>query len=205
MPSRMIGISKWTEENYELGGRLGAFFEEIQSPLSFVLNADGCREGWIQGELFRHFRPTDPSFNVNCSHASKRIKHDMVCGTPVALVAELKVYGLRGYCDKNLYGGSLAAYQPLPADRRIPVDLDTIIKLEPDRENKSAWRAYWSSYFADVRRLSQIADVPERLMILVLQKAATIDRFGRAILAVQVSQQEHTFDLGQFLVRISEL
>ena len=185
--------------------RLRAFFQEIEAPLSVILNAEGCREGWIQGELFRHFRPTDPSFNVNCSHASKRIKHDIVNGKPVALVAELKVYGLRGYCDKNLYGGSLAAYQPSSDDRRIPVDLDTIVKLEPDRERKSAWKAYWSSYFADVRRLSQAVDVPERLMILVLQKATTIDRFGRAILAVQVSEREHTFDFGQFLLRISAL
>ena len=151
---------------------LREFFQRIEAPLSVILNANGCREGWIQGELFRHFRPTDATFKVNCSHASNRIKHDIVCGRPVSLVAEMKVYGLHGYLEKNLYGGNLAAYQPPSEDHRIPVTLDTILKLQPTP----------GSYLNHVRRLSLTADVSERLMILVLQKAATIDRFGRGFL-----------------------
>ena len=34
---------------------LQAFFDRISDPLSFILNAEGCREGWLQGELFRQF------------------------------------------------------------------------------------------------------------------------------------------------------
>ena len=175
---------------------LGAFFQEIQAPLSLVLDAEGCREGWIQGELFRHFRPNDASFNVNCSHTSKQVKHDIVCGNPASLIAELKVYGLRGYYPKNLYGrNDLSQFQPSRDGARILLTLDTLAALQPEPR----------SYLGDVLRLSQVVDVPERLMILVIQKTATEDRFGRAILAVQVSRREHNFDFGQFLVRISEM
>ena len=110
---------------------LREFFQRIEAPLSVILNANGCREGWIQRKIFCHFRPTDATFKVNCSHASNRIKHDIVCGRPESLVAEMKVYGLHGYLEKNLYGGNLAAYQPPSKDHRIPVTLDTILKLQP--------------------------------------------------------------------------
>ena len=29
------------------------FFDHSEAALSVVLNASGCREGWIQGEFFR--------------------------------------------------------------------------------------------------------------------------------------------------------
>jgi hypothetical protein len=62
-----------------------------------------------------------------------------------------------------------------------------------------------SSYLGDVQRLYRTPEVVERLMILVLQKSATVDRFGRAMLAVQVSEREHNLEFEQFFLRVSEI
>src|SRR5947208_155416 len=86
--------------------RLITFFREIASPLGVILNASGCREGWIQGEMFRHFSPGNNGFSVNCSYANSRMKHDLHCKKPTEVVAELKVYGYRGYYHKNICGQS---------------------------------------------------------------------------------------------------
>ena len=175
--------------------RLQMFFREIEVPLSFVLNAEGCREGWVQAELFRRFRPRNRTFNVNCSLESRQAKHDIVSGTPPSLVAELKVYGLSGYYTKNLYGKSnVSAFHP-SGDERVAYTREMIEALNPQP----------GSYLKDVLRLAQTVGVTERLMILVLQKAVTIDRFGQAMLAIQVSEREHDLDFGEFMVRISEI
>jgi len=175
---------------------LQEFFREIEAPLSFVLNAEGCREGWVQAELFRRFRPGNPTFNVNCSLTSRHAKHDIVSGAPPSLVAELKVYGLSGYYPKNLYGKSnVSAFHPAPGGERVFVTHEMIEALQPEPR----------SYLGDVLRLSRTADVTERLMILVLQKSATVDRFGRAMLAVQISEREHNLAFEQFFLRVSEI
>jgi hypothetical protein len=54
-----------------------ALFAEIARPLAVVLNADSCREGWLQGEFYRHFRPQYDGFRVNYSYRSGRVKHDV--------------------------------------------------------------------------------------------------------------------------------
>jgi hypothetical protein len=78
----------------------------------------------VQGELFRRFRPGNPTFNVNCSLTSRRTKHDIVSGTPPSLVAELKVSGLSGYYPKNLYGKSdLSAFHSASVGERVFVTL----------------------------------------------------------------------------------
>jgi hypothetical protein len=86
--------------------RFLALFCEIASPLAVVLNAEGCREGWLQGEFYRHFRTPENGFRVNCSYCDSRTKHDLYCERPTEMAAELKVYGLSGYYTKNLCGQS---------------------------------------------------------------------------------------------------
>ena len=83
-----------------------ALFAEIARRMAVVLKADGCREGWLQGEFYRHFRPQYNGFRVNCSYRGGRVKHDLYCPLPNEMVAELKVYGMRGYFNKNLCGQS---------------------------------------------------------------------------------------------------
>src|SRR4051794_207616 len=83
-----------------------AFFGEIASPLAIILNAEGCREGWLQGEFYRHFSTPENGSRVNCSFCDNRVKHDLYCERPTEMAAELKVYGQSGYYTKNLCGQS---------------------------------------------------------------------------------------------------
>jgi hypothetical protein len=55
----------WLEEFFR-------FFRKAQRPLSMILDAEGCREGWLQGEFYRHFWTQENGFRVNCSHCDKR-------------------------------------------------------------------------------------------------------------------------------------
>lgn len=48
--------------------RFLALFCEIASPLAVILNAEGCREGWLQGEFYRYFSTPENGFRVNCSY-----------------------------------------------------------------------------------------------------------------------------------------
>ena len=133
---------------------------------------------------------------MNCSFSSPQVKHDIVSGLPPNLVAEVKIYGLSGYYPKNLYGKSdLSAFLPTQYYQRVVVTREKIEEFQPNP----------GSYLGDVLRLSQVTNVAERLMILVLQKSEMIDKFGKAMLAVQVSEREHDREFNQFLLRISEI
>jgi hypothetical protein len=176
--------------------RFLTLFAEIAGPLADVLNADGCREGWLQGELYRHFRRHSNGFRVNFSYRSGRVKHDLYCSPPNEMVAELKVFGLRGYLNKNLCGQSnIDRFLPAVAGTRVMLRRDEIDRLQPAS----------GSYLADVRRLWQLPDLLERYMILVLQKAHDPDDFGRAISAIQVSSEEREWQCQDFLVRVSRI
>ncbi len=61
--------------------RFLALLADIARPMAVVLNADGCREGWLQGEIYRHFAPRHNGFRVNCSYRSGRVKHDVYCSS----------------------------------------------------------------------------------------------------------------------------
>jgi hypothetical protein len=174
--------------------RFSVLFAEIARPLAVVLNADGCREGWLQGEFYRHFRPQYDGFRVNYSYGSGRVKHDLYCPVPNEMVAELKVYGMRGYLNKNLCGQSnIKRFLPATAGTRVNLSREEIDRLGA------------SGYLADVCRLQRLPDSLERYMILVLQKADDPDDFGQAIAAVQVSWNERQWESHDFLVRISPI
>jgi hypothetical protein len=176
--------------------RFLAFFDEIASQLAVVLNAEGCREGWLQGEFYRHFRTPENGFRVNCSYGGSRTKHDLFCERPIQMAAELKVYGLSGYYTKNLCGQSnISQFLPGTDEARRFLSLDEIERLEPAA----------GSYLADVLRLRRLPESLERYMILVLQKANEPDGFGRAISAIQVSSQESEWQCADFLVRVSQV
>jgi hypothetical protein len=176
--------------------RFLALFSEIASPLSVVLNADGCREGWLQGEFYRYFRTPGNGFRVNCSYCDNRVKHDLYSVRPTEMAAELKVYGLMGYYTKNLYGRSyISRFVPQVPGNRLLLSQEEIGDLQPAP----------SSYLADVLRLQQLPASVERYMILVLKKDDEPDDFGRAISAVQVSKRESEWECNDFLVRVSRL
>ena len=174
--------------------RLFALFAEIARPTAVVLNADGCREGWLQGEIYRYFHPKYNGFRVNYSQGSGRVKHDVYCPLPTEMIAELKVYGMRGYFNKNLCGRSnIKRFLPAVAGARVNLSQEEIDDLGA------------AGYLADVCRLRQLPDSLERYMILVLQKADEPDDFGKVISALQVSPEEWEWHCDAFLVRISRI
>jgi hypothetical protein len=176
--------------------RFLALFREIASPLAVILNAEGCREGWLQGELYRHFHTSENGFRVNCSYCGSRAKHDLYCERPTEIVAELKVYGLSGYYPKNVCGQSnISRFLPATSGTRLFLSKEEIELLKPAA----------GSFLGDVLRLQRLPAALERYMILVLQKADEADAFGRVISALQVSSQEFEWGCEDYLVRVSRL
>lgn len=72
-----------------------AFFvqaiEAVHEPLSVVLTASGCREGWLQGELFRAGRQYN--LRVNEYALGGRQTADISCGDGPEMLAEIKIVG----------------------------------------------------------------------------------------------------------------
>jgi hypothetical protein len=175
------------------------FFHEIAEPLTTVLNAEGCREGWIQGEFYRYFRKKVNGFQVNRCCAGKREKYDLYCNPPTAIVAEVKVYCRPGPRTRAILS-RIEQSHPKIANESAAITRNQIEELAPAP----------GSYFSDVLRLQKLsAPMPiERFMILVLQKkSGELDEFGRRLLAVHLSEKhcEHDLDCAGFLVRISQL
>jgi hypothetical protein len=65
--------------------------EAIREPLSVILNASGCREGWLQGEMFRAGRAFD--LRVNEYALGGRQTADVSCGDLPDMLAEIKIVG----------------------------------------------------------------------------------------------------------------
>ncbi|MCI0365518.1 MAG: hypothetical protein L0219_16770 [Phycisphaerales bacterium] len=118
-----------------------AFFADaiaaVQDPLAVVLRATGCREGWLQGELFRAGR--EHGLRVNDYKLGNGKKADL---SAPAMIAEIKIVG--------------ADYQPkmrhfIESDvqrMRQVSGVDTeryIILIIPRCESKTALGAYLDS------------------------------------------------------------
>ena len=56
--------------------RFLGLFREIASQLGSILNANGCREGWLQGEFHLHFRAPKDGFRVNYSCDNTGAKYE---------------------------------------------------------------------------------------------------------------------------------
>lgn len=67
------------------------FFDYAAESLGVVLNAWGCREGWLQGELYRAGRRR--GLRVNEFALGGNRKADLCCLEPPRMVAEIKVLG----------------------------------------------------------------------------------------------------------------
>jgi hypothetical protein len=86
------------------------FFETtikaIREPLSVVITASGCREGWLQGELFRAGRRYD--LRVNEHRLPERQTADVSCGDRPDMLAEIKIVGagflpkMEGYIERDV-------------------------------------------------------------------------------------------------------
>ncbi len=181
--------------------RFFQFFRLIEQPLGVVLNANSCREGWLQGEFYRHFLTAENGFLVNCRYSDEGPEHDLYGALPTEMVAEIKVYGQRGYYKKNLYGAhDIRRFLPATPGGRLPISIAQIEELLTGTKNAEKT----NSYLRDVRRLHAIPASVERYLILVIQKADESDDFGRAIAAVRVAPVEHDLELTAFHVRVSQ-
>jgi len=65
--------------------------ERIERRLKKVLDASGCREGWLQGELFLHGQSNGLSVNTHVGGTFC----DLSCGAEMA--AEVKIIGARDH------------------------------------------------------------------------------------------------------------
>lgn len=87
---------------------LRQFFTAIERPLCDTLDAARCREGWLQGEMFRWFRRRAgfQDFQVNSLSIAPRCTADFHVEQPLRLVGEMKILGA-GYMNKCITGGSI--------------------------------------------------------------------------------------------------
>jgi hypothetical protein len=78
----------------------------INERLAVVVNAAGCREGWLQGELFIFGR--EHGLRVNRYSLGHRQTADLSCGEAPDMVAEIKIVGahyfpkMRGYIEADV-------------------------------------------------------------------------------------------------------
>ncbi len=86
--------------------KMEQFFERKKVALTEVLDAAGCREGWLQGELFREFRAM-PGFMMNEFLIKKGETADIACAKQMA--GELKSIGA-DYSPKCITGGALRPF-----------------------------------------------------------------------------------------------
>jgi len=78
-----------------------AFFRQRSERLHVILDAGGCREGWVQGEIFLHARDLHLETNTTPS------KYDLLCPNP-PMIAEIKICGgdyspkMQGYIQDDV-------------------------------------------------------------------------------------------------------
>ena|GEM_PF-2148225 len=68
-------------------------FESVSNTLSIVLQAAGCREGWLQGEFFRYGHSLNIPIDVNDFDLGNRQKADLSSDHHPKMVAEIKIVG----------------------------------------------------------------------------------------------------------------
>lgn len=93
-----------------------AFFgdESLRARLRAIGLAGGCREGWLQGEMFHFFKNLGIDLQTNrfcISDQSDYLKADLYVPGPCGLVAECKVLGKWDYANKMLDGAGVRAPQ----------------------------------------------------------------------------------------------
>lgn len=165
-------------------------FDALAADLGVILDASGCRESWLQGELFR--RSSDQDFSVNTySYADLRGKADLEGLRPggktgeAPMVAELKIIG-GDFAKKCLDGWNCtdaamrATYRPDPDDRIRP----SWAKVD---------QALGHSILADIRRLRTVTNRPYRYMLLVRPHHKSGTAFGRILQQLKLAEREETW------------
>ena len=95
--------------NFNCISEFSDFFNKNSKSISTILDAYGCRENWLQGEIYRwfKFKKSLAKFSINDTIVPEgKIKFDFVVKTRIPAVGELKVLG-GNYNTKVITGGAL--------------------------------------------------------------------------------------------------
>lgn len=138
------------------------FFRDNAKNIGIVLYAEGCREGWIQGEMYR--QSTDENFMVNSYKLKNHRGTVDLCGeqpagsdTKQPMVAEIKIIA-PSFLQKNIDGNH-------NIDKYLQ---NNVIKI--NNESLAGVNLKEGSLLKDVVRLKSIDDNEglERYMILII-------------------------------------
>jgi len=147
-----------------------SFFYKIRSVLPIILEAEGCREGWVQAEAYKHFNNMlQYSFFVNRYkyidvNGHFKGKADFFCGEDretADMVAELKVLG-DYFLPKNING--------YPSFKGIPLN-----DIRHAYKYNICFNPNEGSLVKDYYRLNDFCNAKNKLLILVMDKSITKD------------------------------
>lgn len=173
------------------------FFHSRRNHLSEVLGAIGCREGWLQAEAFRYFRKKNVAIYTNYlvlpgQSGKRNRKADFAFyeshadDARLELVAELKVYGERGFYPKGLTGGDLRE-----ARRRVARTNPLVMSNQTIDRQMLVGPGILADYFRLVD-FNAGEDSPVRLLLLCVQKAAEPDNFGKILSQIEFEKSGET-------------
>ena len=165
-------------------------FDSVRESLPVVLNAAGCREGWLQGEFYRRLIGRNTCFPVNTFPIGPRAKADLCGVKPPRMVAEIKICSLYEFQERNTDGHSVGPYVPEHEGQRVDIT--------PEQVN----RAPSGSLLCDLLRSQHLEEDIEKYVILVIDKNGHPDKSGEAIQALRLTHKETTLDYDGFFVRI---
>jgi hypothetical protein len=166
--------------------------EQLGPRLSLVLDIADCRERWLQAEMYLHLRQFDPAFQVGHVAVGPNSKADFYGESPERMVAEVKLLG-SGYKAKCFAGTGIIpeCFSAAKSGARVRVQAEHLADA--------------TGYFLhDVNRLQSLNGDYARFVILVVDQRPPLDRLGRALLAVQLSDDEVTVEspAGDWIARI---
>jgi hypothetical protein len=166
------------------------FFSSIKTRLAVVLDASGCRENWVQAEWYQWLRQRQEKENVLVNGlclGQNDLENDKVDlailgrdKKPI-LIAEIKVFGEWNYKPSNLDGRGIRDYQK----NFSPTGP---IVVSPSR----FWRGRSTGgilrdYFR-LRDYQPRSRSLTRLLVLVLQRNASPDGFGKLISRIEFEE-----------------
>lgn len=160
------------------------FFQEIEEPFSVVLEAQNCREGWLQGEFYWRFQKN----HVQVNYSNSGHKFDLRCRSPTEMLAEIKIYA-----RNDIRHGRIRQF--VKAKGGAPLSLGDINDLQPPD----------GSILSDVRRLMEMSMPQERYMIVVIAPLVIADERLITRLHVVPRDREREKLFKSFRVRISSL
>ncbi len=163
--------------------------ETTKAGLKILASAEGCREGWLQGQAYLHFRSKGIDLRTNSlpiQNEAAYQKADFFVPGEGGLLAECKVLGTVGYAYKMLDGLGIRGPQSrLATQGNLRYDYSTLATMDEPGEG----------LLRDFFRLAlctreELLPSTARILILVLSKYEQPDSLGELLLKVQFGALE---------------